>query len=179
MFAQDSNVFPLGIITKNNFNMAYEITEAIANNIGDLMKSGRVFTSHETASGNFSDQQLKHMFELNNNPEIDSKNKYWELVTVCKTNTLVTRWVIKINNKLFSVIQGKIYKVGPACVIYETEDKKKGTCDYNKPYRQYNGVIDMEYCCDIFAHEYIAQRILDGRFANVITQHNVAEEIIE
>lgn len=159
--------------------MAYEISEAVANNIGNLMKQGRVFTSRETASGNLSDYQVKHMFERNNNPEIDSKNKYWELVTVCKTNTLVTRWVIKINNNLFSVIQGKIYKIGPACVIYETEDKKKGTCDYNKPYRQYVGVIDMEYCCDIFAHEYIAQRILDGRFANVITQHNVAEEIIE
>lgn len=159
--------------------MAYEITEDVANNIGNLMRQGRILTSRESITGNLSDFQIKRMFELNNNPEIDSKNKYWELVTVCKSNTLVARWVIKINNKLFTVIQGKIYRIGPACVIYETDDKKKGACDYTKPYRQYPGVIDMEYCCDIFAHEYIAQRILDGRFANVITRNNVAEEIIE
>lgn len=148
--------------------MAYEISEIRQEKLKQFSRRWGVCSTIQIPGHNFMDKYVDNMFEMNNNPEIEYKDHYWELVNVCKTQTWATRWVIRINSKMYAVIQSRIYKIGPAISIFETEDKKNGSCNISKPVKTYPGVVDIETACDFFAAEYMAQRILDGRFANIM-----------
>lgn len=148
--------------------MAFEISEIKQKELRDFFRNWGVHSTQQIPGHNFMDKYVEHMFENNNNPQVEYKDHYWELVTVCKTQTWNTRWVIRMNGKLFTVVQGMIYRIGAGTLFFETDDKKNGTCNLSKYIKQYPMIVDMITACDFFAAEYMAQRILDGRFDNIM-----------
>lgn len=134
--------------------MAYEFNETKLATALQYRRNGGAYKSMECRGHNISIAQRDIIKTHQENPEID-KNHYWSLVNVCKSDTFVSKWIFKMQGRLYVALQGQEYHVGECVFIYPTTDSKKGPVDYMHPIAKYNGLIDLEQAVDLFANEHI------------------------
>ena len=134
--------------------MAYEFNETKLAIASQYRRDGGCYKAMEWKGHNISIKQRDIIKNHQENPEID-KNHYWSLVKVCKSDTFVSKWIFKMQGKLYVALQGQEYHVGECVFIYTTIDSKKGPIDHMHPIAKYYGQIDLEQTIDMFANEHI------------------------
>lgn len=133
-----------------------------------FLRSQGFMKSTELKGGNILDNDRRSfMYDYNMEPEINHADKYWHLEKVLKTDTWATHWLIKMHDKYFICVQGLKYKIGPVVQFFNGDKKGKVVGYLHEPLAEYTSYVDMETACDLFAYDYIATRIEDGRFENL------------
>lgn len=116
--------------------------------------------TQESPTGNLDDYWLKKVITRNREPKFNSEDKYYDLVKILKSNTLVVPWLIKIDGGYYVALYNFMDKIN-YCVTFFKSDSK-GNYDILNPICIYLSYVDLESACDRFANEYIAMKINQG-----------------
>lgn len=122
-----------------------------------MIKDYYTVTTDEFLTGNLPEFYLKRAITRNKEPKFNGDDKYYNLIKVLKSNTVVIPWLIKIHGKHYVALYNFMNRID-YCVSFFQADSR-GRYDIFNPLCIYRGYVDLESACDRFAVEYIAMEI--------------------